>query len=197
VSRYPLPPVWMIPLWAGLVHCAEPLRAPSAFSEERYLCDSGVFDAYVDECHADYLRGGTCHGWVSFRGTIDTQRVVVDSPATRIIPAGPRLPDGRPSSGMQVYGTAPYFDFRLSIIDPEKPGDGSVGPEEVSGVAMNTTVDYINVEARGGNYLASWINETRQLQILTADEVRFTFVADLLRGGHIEGCLDVFLGNKL
>jgi hypothetical protein len=64
------------------------------------------------------------------------------------------------------------------------------------GTALNTSADFMNLEARGGNYLASWFNETRQLQILTDDEVRFSFAADLLRGGHLEGCLDVFLGNK-
>jgi len=26
--------------------------------------------------------------------------------------------------------------------------------------------------------------------------VRFSFATDLLRGGHVDGCLDVFLGNK-
>jgi hypothetical protein len=196
VNRYPLPPVWMVPLWAGLVHCSEPLRAPSAFSEERYLCDTPEFDTLIAECREDYLRDGPCHGWVSFRGTIDTQQVVVDSPATRIIPAGPRLPSGTPANGMQVYGAAPYFGFRFTILDPERPGSGSVGSAAASGTAMSSTVDYINVEARGGNYLATWINETRDVQIIAADEVRFSFVADLVLGGHVEGCLDVFLGNK-
>ena len=196
VSRYSLPPAWMIPLWAGLVHCADPLRAPSAFSEERFLCDTPDLVALMAECHDDYMRDGSCLGWLSFHGTIDAQPVVVDSPAIRVIPAGPPAASGVPDVGMQVYGSAPTFNFRLSVHDPAKPAAASVGPGGGAGAIAMSNVDFMNIEARGGNYLASWVNETRQLHILTADEVGFSFATDFLRGGHIEGCLDVFLGNK-
>jgi hypothetical protein len=188
-----LPPLWTIPLWASLVHCTEPLRAPSAFSDEHYLCGTPEFDALVARCHEDYLGGGPCLGWVSFRGTIDTQQVLVDAPATKVIPPVP----GRVSdTGFEVWGLSPYFQFRLTFLNAEAPSVGSSNSAgAISAGATNSSKDFINLEARGGNYLAGWINETRQVQILTADEIRFNFAADLVRGGHLDGCLDVFLGD--
>jgi hypothetical protein len=196
VRRYPRPSAWLIPLWAGLVNCAEPLRAPSAFSEERFLCDTPDFAALMAECRDGYLRDGSCLGWLSFHGTIDAQQVVVDSPATKVIPAGPPAATGVPDTGMQVYGSAPYFNFRISIHDPAMPSPASAGSGGGAGAIAMSNVDFMNIEARGGNYLASWVHETRQVQIVAADEVGFSFATDLLRGGHIEGCLNVFLGNK-
>jgi hypothetical protein len=181
----------MIPLWAGLVHCAEPLRAPSALSEEHYLCGTPEFDTMVGQCRENYLGGGACLGWVSFRGTIDSQQLLVDAPATTV------KPWQASDTGLEVWGLSPYFQFRLTFLNPVTPSAGSIGfGGAVPGSPMTSTVEgFINLEARGGNSLASWINETRQVQVVTADEIRFNFAADLIRGGYLDGCLDIFLGS--
>jgi hypothetical protein len=79
----------------------------------------------------------------------------------------------------------------LDVLDP------SATSVQTPGATDNATNrDFMNLEALGGNYLSAWINETRQIQILTDDEVKFSFSTDLTRGGHLDGCLDVLAGTK-
>jgi hypothetical protein len=183
--------VLTISLSVGLTGCSEPISAPSAFSEERYLCDAehlAELDAIVGECRGAHLRDGSCSGFVSFRGMIDSQAVVVDAPTSRVAFNSP-VPGEAPVNGFSLWARAPYFELRVSIVDAST---AAVGTSEGS-VSL---FDFINLEARGGNYLSAWVNETRDVQVLTPDEVRFTFSTDLKRGGHLEGCLDVFVGTQ-
>jgi hypothetical protein len=184
-------PGWILALGVCLAGCGDALHAPSAFSDERYLCDEdhrSEFDALVAECRVVYLRDRSCVGFVSFRGSIDLQPVVVGSKATRALIQDQMRGGGVVTHALSVWTSSPYFGIRLLFVDASAPASGVIG--EV-GSASNS--DYINVEARGGNYLSTWTNETRAIEVLSPTEVRFTFSADLSKGGHLDGCLDVFL----
>jgi hypothetical protein len=171
--------------------CISPIAAPSAVSEEVYLCDAehqAEFDARLEQCRQANQRDGSCGGLLSFRGIADGQDVVVGVPATRVArqqqPPDPRV-------GFVLFGTGPYFTFRLAVIDETKAAPGTA-----SGTAASNS-DFIDFTARGGNYLANFINETREPRVLTADEVGFMFSTDLaLGGGHLDGCLDVFVPTQ-
>ena len=184
-------PEWILVLGAGLAGCGDALHAPSAFAEEQYLCDEGhrsEFDALVAACRDVYLRDRSCAGFVSFRGTIDLQPVVVDSRATQAVIQDQPRGGGVVTHALTVSASSPYFIIRLLFVDASTPASGVIG-----GVGSASNADYINVEARGGTYLSTWINETRDIEVLSPTEVRFTFSADLTKGGHLDGCLDVFL----
>lgn len=171
-----------------VANCAQPIDANSAFTDEQYLCNADHidrFDELVETCRAAHARDGSCAGYLSFQGVIDAQNVVVDAPSTKVDDQELPFPEGI-KQGMVVWASAPYFSFRFSFVDRV-----SAGGAMSIGVAQNS-VDFMNLEARGGNYLSNWANETREVQIATPDEVRFTFSTDLTRGGHLDGCLDVF-----
>jgi hypothetical protein len=149
------------------------------------------------QCRERYLRDRSCIGLVSFRGIIDAQPVVVDSLATRVQAPGTPLPGGQLDVGLGIWGHAPYFGFRFAFGDPARVSGGSVGSAIMSTpAAVDSSADLLNIEARGGNYLATMINETREIQILDSDEIRFKFSADIVQGGRIDGCVDVFRGNN-
>jgi hypothetical protein len=191
MRAFPIALAAIVPSWVGLTGCQEPIAAPSAFSEERYLCDAehrAEFDAIVARCRDDHLRDASCSGIISFRGTIDSQEVVLDSPTTMVVRPERITPGGIKTDGLRFWATAPYFEFRLTIADTSAP---STQPSSDAG-SIGSNFDFIDLRARGGNYLTAWTNETRDIQLLTPSEVRFAFTTDLLRGGHLEGCLDIF-----
>jgi hypothetical protein len=174
---------------AGLTGCAAPIDAPSAFSEEQYLCNADridEFNARVEVCRRVRASGGACGGYLSFQGIVDSQPVVVDSAISRV-DSQTQTTAGVVRNGLILWSSSPYFDFRFSLVDKIMPG--SLIP--VSGTDSN--VDIMNLEARGGNYFVNWTNETRDVLLLTSDELRFTFSTDLQRGGHLDGCVDTFL----
>jgi hypothetical protein len=192
--RFTIASVLALPLWVGLTGCAEPIAAPSAFTEERFLCDAehlAEFDAILAECRNSHLADASCSGYISFRGTIDSQPVVVDAPTTLVKFDDQAMPAEMTTRGFTLWASAPYFAVRLYILNPSLT---SVQTPDASDSASNR--DFMNLEVRGGNYLSAWINETREIQILTNDEVKFSFSTDLTRGGHLEGCLDVLSGTK-
>jgi hypothetical protein len=193
MSALPLASVLAVPLWIGLTGCADPISAPSAFSEERYLCDAehlAEFDVIVAKCREAHLRDGSCSGFISFRGAVDSQPVVVDALTTRVV-ADDMPTTGAPAMhGVTLWASAPYFAFRLDILDASAPLSGTPGGNDAG-----TNRDFMNIEVRGGNYLSAWISEKRDVQILTSDEVRIIFSTDLTRGGHLDGCLDVLPGT--
>jgi hypothetical protein len=177
----------------GLTGCLEPVSAPPAFSEESYLCDAehtAEFDAILEQCRDAHRRDGSCTGLVSFRGTIDSQSVVLDAPTTRVVLSEPSISGTTVRREMTVWASAPYFAFRFSFVNVAMPA-----PEVAGGTSANSNFDFINLEARGGNYLSAWIHQVRDIKVLSPDEIAFTFSTDLLLGGHLDGCLDVLVST--
>src|SRR5882672_10924624 len=98
-------------LTIGLMGCANPIAAPSAFTEERYLCDATnvpEFNSSIAECRAR-VGDQRCLGFVSLQGTIDGQPIVVDSPATRVEVEEETQGTGTKTEGLMVWGRSPYF----------------------------------------------------------------------------------------
>lgn len=173
-----------------LAGCVAPLSAPSAFTGEQYLCDPdhlSEFDALMEECRQDRLRDQSCSGYMSFRATIDKQPVVVDAPVflanyvdyTNAV-------NGVSGRDLFWYAFSPYFGVSLDLNLTRDP-DTNLLSDAYDGVNR----DILNLEARGGNYLAILNLAVRTLQFQTADELRLAFSANLSRGGTIEGCFDV------
>jgi len=190
-----------------LIHCVAPIDAPSAFSEESYLCDAAhiaEFDAHVEECRLEWAIDRSCAGYMSFRGIADLQAIVLDgrvSSAT-FVAAGQTEEPGRQFT---LTADAPYFEFVLKLnhfgIPPEKSKSGYIcdlnasAPDDICASSLQagqTSGEVLNLEARGGNLLALLTSQWREIEIETADELRLTLTANLARGGQIEGCIDVF-----
>jgi hypothetical protein len=179
---------FVLSIGVALPRCAEPIDAPSAFTEEQFLCDAehiDAFNALVAACRDTRAQSGSCAGYLSFRGTVDSQPVVLDSVVTKVDNQFPVF-QGVRQNGLIVWSSAPYFDIRFSLVDRIKPGSLQLA------AAGESNVDFVDIVARGGNYLTNWSNETRTIEIATEEELRFTFSTDLSRGGHLDGCLDIF-----
>ena len=190
-------------LW--LAGCVSPLHAPSAFSSEEYLCDAEnapALQASIDNCRQLYAQDQSCHGIVSWRGTVDSQPVLVDSDiGDARISDSPRS-DGSISRELALYGRAPYFTFSVDITEFDAaPGKSTSGPVISAGcaspdAAKSCNVGILNLEARGGTYLSPINSLIRDVQVDTAAELSVGFSGTLARGGSIEGCFDLFLGPQ-
>lgn len=181
---------WIALCSFGLVHCADPLEAPSAFSDERFLCDDSSrpeFDSQVARCRAARTRDpSACSGVFSLRGVVDSEPVVIDSLISRAFYQNKQL-QGIADFQMVVVARSPYFSVNLDMISNDR-----TPPTSAALIASS----YLNLEARGGNYLSSLKNETYDLQVLTSSEARVWLSADLGRGGFIEGCFHAFLPSS-
>jgi hypothetical protein len=189
------------PLLLGLAQCVEPLEAPSAFSTEEYLCEAdhaALLEARVEQCRQAYALDRSCKGIMSFRGLIDAQPVVMDSELS----AAQYQDNVTPGTGrtVTINGHSPYFNVRLDLsffaIPPDVTQSGPVATGAVvctSGVSsICRAMDLLNLEVRGGNYLASLTSETRDIRVETPGELRVALRADLSRGGYMEGCFVAF-----
>jgi len=169
------------------VRCAAPLEAPSAFESERFLCgeeNRAEFEALLDACHADHSANASgCQGVLSMRGDIDSQAVVLDASVSRIN-YGINHVLGTIPTRFVVYFEAPYFTGRLDM-QPESTEEGPVA----GGLSSST---YLNLEARGGNYLSSVEQPSYAFELQTLDEVRGSLSGELGRGGFIETCFHLF-----
>src|SRR5882757_11559320 len=104
------------------------LRPPFQTSGTFATLNISEFDAVAEQCHDDHLSGGQCDGLISFRGTIDSQEVVLDTAATKAT-RQERLTGATKTDSIRFWGTSPYFDFRLTIADTSAPSTGpSVNP---------------------------------------------------------------------
>jgi hypothetical protein len=186
-----------VPMLLALTHCVDPIDAPPAFFSQQYLCDAAhqsEWEARTEQCREAHQRDGSCAGILSFRGTLDSQPMVVGSPVTSATVRRVTLPDGSMPVGSVIRAPAPYFTIQLTFVDNTKPASGNVFGNVTGGVSNS---DFIDLEARGGNYLANFVNETRETRLVTSDEANFAFSTDLSRGGgHIDGCLHVFFSAR-
>ena len=195
---------YLAPWLLWLAGCLSPLQAPSAFSSEVYLCDAenaAALQASIDDCQQRYAQTQSCHGIVSWRGTVDSQSVVVESDIGDARISDTPRSDGSISRELALYGSAPYFTFSIDIREFGVPGKSTTGPvltaECVSpDTAKSCNVGILNLEARGGTYLSPINSLVRDVQVDTTAELRVGFSGALARGGSIEGCFDLFLGPQ-
>lgn len=192
-----------IALCAGVIGCADPIDAPSAFSGERYVCGPehvAEFDALMEECRT-LRQTSVCRGVLSLRGSIDAQDVTVDAHVTSLSVSD--WPGGDPefARAISVLAGSPYFNIKLDMNYLAVPPRASISGELPENCALtptsSTTCMLLNLEARGGNYLVGMIHVVRTMELETAEEVRTSFSADLARGGHLEGCFQVILAPAL
>jgi hypothetical protein len=182
--------------------CAEPIQAPSAFDGERYLCDAEnviEFDALLDNCRG---LSEPCAGYTSVRGLIDSQLVIVDGPVSRATYIDLPPTDREVGRALTLRTRAPYFELVFELrrfgIPPERSRSGPVcglnaeAACDLTGPAGGSATQFVDLEARGANFLSILTSQVREIQLETADELRFAITADLARGGHVEACFDVF-----
>lgn len=187
-----------------LASCVSPLQAPSAFAGERYLCDdkgASEWEARIQDCRATDPLDGPCHGVISFRGVIDAQSVVVDSPVTRLIITDAPKNDGTVSRDLFLYGLSPYFRFSFDFPGFSDPGHSRSGFVVQSGACVQDFVTpcfagVMNLEVRGGTLLTELSTLLQNVKIDTPEELRVTFSADLVVGGELTGCFDLNLAAQ-
>ncbi len=172
-----------------LVGCSAPLEAPPALEGETFLCDAEhlpEFEAQLDACRAARaLDVAACAGVMSYRGTVDSQYVVMDGLIERIEYSGPHL-DGTAELSIVLYARSPYYAVQLDMTAGSTEEDLSVA----GGLTEST---YLNFEARGGNYLSNVANEAFDIRLQTLEEARTWLTGDLARGGSLELCFHAFL----
>ena len=181
--------------------CGSPLEAPSGFDEERYYCDpphAADWNEQIANCRASYLLDGSCEGLISYRGLVDSQNVVVDSQVTQLKITDSLRGDGTTSRYFSIYGRSPYFFFSFNLPDfdapPGKSRSGYILPCNCSdGGAQAGATAVLNVEARGGTALLRMSTYFRSIQVDTPSEIKFTFSANIDRGGDVAACLDLNL----
>ncbi len=187
--------IWILSL-VWLTACLSPLDAPSAFSDQVYLCgaeNAALEDAALAQCRDTDAQ---CEGVVSFRGTVDAQPVTVGSPITHSGITDVGRADGTTSREIFVFGLAPYFTFSFDLPGFEAPpghtASGLFVPVEgvCSTMTNQTPCEHpvLNLEARGGTYLSIINGLVRDIQIETADDLQVYFTGELARGGNVEGC---------
>ena len=197
-------------LWPVLLlisaSCVSPLKAPSAFAGERYLCDEKSVDewqARIQDCRAAYQEDGSCLGLISFRGVIDSQTVVVDSPVTRLIITDTPKADATITRDLFMDGLSPYFLFSFDFPNFSDPGHSKSGFAFNDSPACDTPQGVepcfggvLNLEVRGGTYFSELSTLLQNIAIDTVDELGATFTADIARGGDISGCFDLNLAPR-
>ena len=163
---------WILPL-VWLSACVSPLEAPSAFSDQIYLCgpqNAALRDAALAQCRETDAQ---CQGVVSFKATIDDQPVTVGSPISHSGITDVGRQDGSTAREIFVFGQAPYFTFSFDLPGFEAPpghtASGIYVP--VEGVCSTMTNQapcehpVLNLEARGGTYLSVINNLVRDIQV--------------------------------
>ncbi len=177
--------------WSCLcaVGCSAPLDAPSALGGERFLCSEerqGDFNFELARCRAARDEDASaCFGILSLQGTIESQFVVLDAPIS-LVQYGPQHLAGIEDLNLLIYSEGPFFAVRLDLTSWE-PAKDAVAQ---GGLTPST---YLNLEARGGNFLSNLNNEVYDVELQTAEEIRASVSADLNRNGSIEGCFHLFL----
>lgn len=183
-------------LFLGLVACAERVDAPSAFTEEQYLCDAehaAKFDEQVEECREAHLTDGSCAGIVSFQGVIESQPVVVDATLFKATSVDNRGPNGSRSRSVGLKAYAPYFLFSLELEQLPVEGFPPLPPVPATANAGESNARaFINLEVRSANYLSSLVDEKRDIELGTTEEVRAAISGGLTRGGYIDLCFHAF-----
>jgi hypothetical protein len=163
--------------------CATPLEAPSAYSDERYLCepqDSAEFDAQMVACRDTRLRGGSCAGFVSMRGEIGEQPFVVESPLFESF----YIYDETKPNALQtlaVSAQAPYFNFRLTSERVTRV------TTDAGTICQTLGANLFTLEVRGSSHNQALIAKQCDFN-RRADGLFYSFSARIALGGNLEAC---------
>ena len=183
-----------------LASCASPLDAPSAFTGERFLCeekDASEWAARIQDCRASFALDGSCPGLISFRGVLDSQSVVVDSPVTRLTVTDTLRPGGIITRDLFLSGLSPYFRFSFDFPAFNDPGNSKSGFVAPGDCILHPNepcfAGVLNLEARGGTLLLRVSTLLQNVRVDTAEELRVNFSGDIASGGALSGCFDLNL----
>lgn len=151
-----------------LVGCSDPVDAPSAYTDEAFLCGEAATaerDARTAACRQD----DQCRGWLSFRGDLQQQRVSVDSPLLLATLEVARFADvGLVRTAIKLHGESPYFALRWVIDDlpafQETPGElaYTIATKRAqddrleSSLRLNGGGASMDLSARDGDFRTAW-----------------------------------------
>ena len=168
--------------------CLGKFQTPSAYSEQRFLCDephSADFQNLVDGCRVD----GHCFGAFSMRGSLQNEPLTVESQLSDAA-FGVVQPSGASEQSLdrvQMSGTSPYFQFVFHIKSVggvvSSTADGTQRTLELnSGAARMTNPlvdDLVDVgqflEVGGASSDQAGMNGSVVITSLSATELRGTF----------------------
>jgi hypothetical protein len=182
---------WVTLLLTCVAGCATPLDAPSAYTNEQFLCgaeQATEFDNQVERCREANLRDGSCSGIASLKGSLDSHSLVIDSTvshAEHSDRSGKSDGNGGELTETRLLGRTPYFSFTLSVLG--RPLDP--GTQEASGVCLR---GFFAVEARGGNDNMPIYLSTCDLKLRTPREMWMVFSGDVRLRGNLDGCFYIF-----
>jgi hypothetical protein len=176
------------PLLLGSLQCVEPLEAPSAYAEQRYLCTeeyAGERAALIERCREAFLRDRSCAGVVSFRGNLQSVPVVVESLAET--GAFAHLDSGVPGFRIFVTGRSPYFVYEVKVSDLLD------GP----GIRRKDMGSDLRLNSRQATYRGMMTTFISQVELDTPDEVKFTLSSRLSTNDTFEGCFHLFPTHRV
>jgi hypothetical protein len=166
---------------SSLAGCAEPLEAPSAYSQERYLCGASSkaeFDAWAEDCRQDYLADGSCLGVASMQGTVDGDPFVIDSRLSASYTTDAADPF---SLGLiNARGASPYSFFYISITSLERLDERSE--------FCRTAASLFGLEVRGASFTRRAIIDKCSFEP-RAEGWYVAFTSGLSGGGYLDACL--------
>jgi hypothetical protein len=184
---------WVTLSLTCVVGCATPIDAPSAYTNEQFLCgaeQASEFNNQVERCREASLRDASCSGIVSLKGVVDSYQVVIDSTVARATytdKSGKSDGIGGELSEVRLFGLSPYFAFRLTVFS--KPL--ASGTREAPGVCRDL-IGLFTLEARGGSDFVPMEFSSCDLKLRTPEEIWVAFSADLRIRGNLDGCFHVF-----
>jgi hypothetical protein len=173
------------PLLLGSLQCVEPLDAPSAYAEQRYLCTEAYASeraAVVERCREAYLRDRSCGGLVNFIGNIQSIPLVVESLASSASFEYRVSDTGVLELNMHAEGRTPYFEYTTKIsnlLDGDR-------------ITTTTTGNDLRLNSLNATYRAQIRKFTFQLQLDTPDELAYTLSTRMTTNDTLEGCFHLF-----
>jgi hypothetical protein len=140
-------------LLAGLSGaCFDPVQAPNAYDAEVDLCapvNAETYRARVQDCRLRWQQDhGSCAGVVSFSGTLQGVRVVVDADLEQTQVRNIQVNGVTYRDRLKMVGTSPYFQFELA--------SKLVGGTEDVGVGIRTLAIHPAVDPQ-----STWYEDSR------------------------------------
>ncbi len=112
----------------ALTACIEPFETPSAYTDQRYLCDDAFkeeWEAARAECIDENHSEGECGGIISFDGILEGRPVTIETKFRSTVIWEATVGDATLISDTKSDGKTPYFDlsvkaksFGVSVDEP-------------------------------------------------------------------------------